>query len=167
MQKTTREFAALQEVRIEDWFDPRDTAHLIAYKRLQDDGVWPEDFIPKFVVLGGNWLANLNTTIANAYMEDAVIKVGLSRSKVTPKKDNDVVVKLSEIRDAFEAECRIISDARSHVDSLLEDLEVLRDEFDSVCDDVNTVDDFMQDGLSALEDAIVEITSASESMSVI
>lgn len=49
-----------------DWFDPNNIKHLVAYKHLTQNGVWPKDFLPKDIQIPPFWI----TSIQNKMIED-------------------------------------------------------------------------------------------------
>jgi len=42
---------------ITTWFDPSNPEHIVAYKHLEDKGVWPEGFIPDGMEFSPSWHA--------------------------------------------------------------------------------------------------------------
>ena len=145
-------------IRIEEWFDVDNLAHLEAYLYLHDNGEWPKDFLPKSVTFGSDWVSTINRMLAITYI--------LERRGTTtvPKENHDLAVRLSEIVQAFEVESSKLTDIRSNVSSLFDDLEVLKDELEGFNDYIEIADNDMCDGLSILEDAIEEIKTAIQSI---
>ena len=145
-------------IRIEEWFDVDNLAHLEAYLYLHDNGEWPKDFLPKSVTFGSDWVSTINRMLAITYI--------LERRGTTPvpKEKHALAVRLSEIVQAFEVESSKLTDIRSNVNSLFDDLEVLKGELEVFNDDIEIADNDMCDGLSILEDAIEEIKTAIQSI---
>ena len=145
-------------IRIEEWFDVDNPVHLEAYLYLHDNGEWPKDFLPKSVTFGSDWVSTINRMLAITYI--------LERRGTTtvPKENHDLAVRLSEIAQAFEVESSKLTDIRSNVNSLFDDLEVLKGELEVFNDDIEIADNDMCDGLSILEDAIEEIKTAIQSI---
>ena len=56
-------------MNIEDWFQPSQITHLLAYQHLQKTGTWPIGFIPKSVIFTTCWHASLMSILANEYLK--------------------------------------------------------------------------------------------------
>lgn len=50
-----------------DWFDIYNKQHIEAYRRLQNEGVWPLGFIPKTVNMESGWNGILLNRLAEAW----------------------------------------------------------------------------------------------------
>jgi hypothetical protein len=55
-------------VAIQDWFDPDDDAHLLAYEELQRTGAWPPGFLPAEVELAPGWHLHLAGRMAERWL---------------------------------------------------------------------------------------------------
>jgi len=64
---------------IQEWFDPTNEEHMAAYQHLMDESVWPVNFIPEGVVLGGYWQGALVEKMAGCWIEYVLTDV---KSKV-------------------------------------------------------------------------------------
>jgi hypothetical protein len=64
----------LVEMKIEQFFDPKNIEHLKAYKVLQETGVWPKGFIPEETEFGPGWQAVLAFTMANLYVNEQIAR---------------------------------------------------------------------------------------------
>jgi hypothetical protein len=163
-------------IRIEEWFDVDNPVHLEAYLYLHDNGEWPKDFLPKSITFGSDWVSTINRMLAITYILEqrgtttinrmlAITYISERRGTTTvPKENHDLAVRLSEIVQAFEVESSKLTDIRSNVNSLFDDLEVLKDELGVFNDDIEIADNDMCDGLCTLEDAIEEIKTAIQSI---
>lgn len=74
MEQAMNSYQPTPKISIVDWFDVRNTSHLIAYKRLQDSGTWPENFIPADIVFPTLWSIMLASKIADYYVAIAIEK---------------------------------------------------------------------------------------------
>jgi len=146
-------------IKIEDWFDVEDQEHLLAYKYLHKEGVWPENFIPKFVVLGGNWVAELNTMLAEAHIKNKV--------KSPQKSVGDIVTAITAIHDAIEAEMVYFNAAKDRLQEHYDDVEELKDELEDAIDRLEDSDIGWQNGLSFLDDATNEFEGAMSELDII
>lgn len=56
-----------------DWFDPNDKEHILAYKQMQDTGMWPKDFYKKIqskkLVFPAGWHSILAFKLANKWID--------------------------------------------------------------------------------------------------
>lgn len=55
-------------VAIQDWFDPDDDAHLLAYEVFQRTGAWPQGFLPAEVELTPAWHLHLAGRMAERWL---------------------------------------------------------------------------------------------------
>jgi hypothetical protein len=53
---------------IQDWFNPDDDRHLVAYEHFQRTGAWPEGFLPEGVELPPGWDSGLAHRIAQRWL---------------------------------------------------------------------------------------------------
>ena len=56
-----------KEKNIVEWFDPYDIKHVMAYKEVQDKGVWPKDFVPKEMVFPNLWFYSIAMKIVKCW----------------------------------------------------------------------------------------------------
>jgi len=61
-------------INIVDWFQPYNLAHLRAYRNLENNGKWDEDFIPYNVEFTTGWQVALVAKLANAHLDRALGK---------------------------------------------------------------------------------------------
>lgn len=52
-----------------DWFDPHNIDHIRAYRHHQDNGNWPENFIPDFVIRPVHWFVELSVKMADQWVD--------------------------------------------------------------------------------------------------
>lgn len=57
---------------IVDWFDPHNREHLEAWIHLEEQGVWPEGFIPKEVTFGPTWVVEIGIKMAHCWISHAL-----------------------------------------------------------------------------------------------
>ena len=57
------------KVKFSMWFDPYNPKHIEAWKSLEENGYWPEDFIPDNVVMGKDWALIGLLKIASAWID--------------------------------------------------------------------------------------------------
>jgi len=61
-------------MNIVDWFDPYDIKHMEAYKYLERNGYWPENFIPDSVELSSVWQIFLVGAMARCWLKHVEAK---------------------------------------------------------------------------------------------
>ena len=55
-----------------EWFDIHNTDHLLAWEHLNDNGQWPEGFIPSHVFIGDGYRAIITQRMANAWLNSTL-----------------------------------------------------------------------------------------------
>lgn len=56
-------------INIEDWFDPTNSDHIQAFIFLNENGSWPENFIPPHVKFNQHWLEGIYRKLANEWVD--------------------------------------------------------------------------------------------------
>jgi hypothetical protein len=57
-------------MKFSEWFDPDNQEHLQAYRKLQDEGIWPHWFTkPKDVELESTWQILIAFKMANRWID--------------------------------------------------------------------------------------------------
>jgi len=59
-------------MNITEWFDPYNVEHVIAYKYLRDNGVWPGGFLPADVERRNFWNIIIKNKIVDAWVEQVL-----------------------------------------------------------------------------------------------
>jgi hypothetical protein len=57
-------------MRVDEWFDPKNREHMLAYKHLGLHGTWPEGFIPQDADFPASWFPMIAAKIAHVYMTE-------------------------------------------------------------------------------------------------
>jgi hypothetical protein len=52
-----------------DWFNPKKVEHITAWKYLMDNGVWPENFLPKDIIIPSFWNELLTRKLARYWVD--------------------------------------------------------------------------------------------------
>jgi len=56
-------------MKIIEWFDPKNVDHLKAYRHLQDNGLWPEGFIPENMEFMAGWQIFIASSMADEWIQ--------------------------------------------------------------------------------------------------
>jgi hypothetical protein len=75
-------------MHIAQYFDPHDVDHVKAYQHLQEDGSWPEGFIPEDVKAINGWRYLVDQKIIDAWIRDTE-KLHAIRDTINMAADND------------------------------------------------------------------------------
>jgi hypothetical protein len=59
-------------LKIQDWFDPYDIDHVIAYKHLTQEGIWPAGFVPGYVTFNSGWVVAILGKLADAWVKHRI-----------------------------------------------------------------------------------------------
>lgn len=135
--------------KIEDWFDIHNDDHLIAWRHLQKTGTWPEDFLPKDIVIDNLWQVEIVSKIANEYVsfiENLKQQSPLAKFIVQPGLANSIAsIVLKGIKDAkLERSKKLHDRVNIHVDTelslrSLDEAECLISESESLQKTIDTL----------------------------
>ena len=59
-------------MKVTDFFDPYDIAHIKAYKNLQETGFWPAFFLPENIEIPDNWQITIMAVFTEAWISKAL-----------------------------------------------------------------------------------------------
>lgn len=74
-------------MRIDEWFDPVNLQHLVAYKALEDNGMWPKGFIPEGMEFPPAWHISLMAKLADKWIEYKVTAVSQKTNTAKSKEE--------------------------------------------------------------------------------
>ena len=68
-------------IDILDFFDIHDTDHLVAFKIMDNEGSWPNDFLPDNIYLSKSYRYHLTARMLAEYLKEHLPKEGSSGKK--------------------------------------------------------------------------------------
>ena len=80
-------------MEISDWFNPKDKVHQKAFDHLNENGHWPEHFVPDDIQFGPLWHHNLTYMMYKYY-----------RGLYKEKKYRDELLAISEMYEKWETD---------------------------------------------------------------